>query len=428
MRTTAILVVSITSLGVAVCISGCGSDAVGLDNAEKDAFPQRERSTAVLSLEAVFDAQLTLPTYYSGDTPLREVLLRESSSGRNVTYYSLQIPLDGIISMFEASGRPDHFQLALDIGENMVAAASRDRNGDGHPEWVYRLKANKDDITLIDEPLGDDSTVDPAAARRLIKESMLHDFQGAVAIVRLARVIVTQPQLNAVYGDRALILAGFVSDHIVDKWLYTYNGLNWFLNLENWSDKASMLVRMLADLSVINDDPARRRLAETLTQQFVDTTLVYDPDSRTYTWPAIAGADTAHSNREAIFIDVCAQTGIVFTDADVKRVGNTLIRRMWNGSLADPRCTNFHDGDNAAYRDRGPWEWGLIYNGWIRTGRVKNRVQSIGQAILDLALTSPLANPTVSRSNHGKAILAMSGHLARNHTLSQVAAVPDLQF
>ena len=350
-------------------------------------------------MEVGFDQQLQTPTYYSGDTPLEQVLIEQSHSGKSYTYYGLQIQLDGIISMYEASGREDHFLLALELCENMVAAANEDRDGDGHPEW---------DATLNGSP--------PPNGR---PDLLLPDLQGSVAIVRMARLIKSDPVLQATYGSRAYALARFVDDHILTKWLYDRNHLAWFRNLPDWSDKASMIVRLLVDMHVFLGDQVRRELAEELAQQFVDTTLMYDPDTDSYVWPNIPAPDTAHTNREAMFIEVCAQAGIVFDDDDVRRVANTLVQLIWNGSLDDPQCTNFHTGADDDYNGWGPGEWGRIYNGWILTGRVSAEAQSIGQAIMDLALADPQINPTVYRSSGPQNVLPMCGHLARNLWLSQ---------
>ena len=392
-----------------VFVVGCDGDTGTLieseivdnvdDNSETpDPFPARSKSAEILALEALFDENLDLPTYYSGAQPYRDVLLDQSDSGLSYTYYNIQGPLDGIISMFESSGRQDHFELALTLCENMVAAADRDRDNDGHPEW--------------------DGSLDGTPPSDGYPDQLLPDFQGAVGIVRLARVIVSDPGLNAVYGERATSLAAFVENHIVDKWLYTRNRLTWFRDLPNWSDKASMLVRMLCDLYVVTGDEDRRDLAEEFTNQFIQTVLVYDTDLDAYTWPTVPSPDTTHTNREAFFIDTAAQTGIVFTDTDVERVGNTVTSLIWNGSLADPRCANFHTGDNSPYKNRGPWEWGLLYDGWVRSGRVHPTVQAVCQSILDLTQTDPGINPTVSRSNHNAAVVAMSGHLARDRWIN----------
>ncbi len=365
-----------------------------------NAFPALASTPEIDALQNLFLEYLNSPDYYTNGRPVREQLIIWSVTGRSHVYYSLQLPLDGIISMFEATGREDHFLLALTICENMVAAAWLDRNGDGHPEWD-----------------GSVNGVPPSDGR---PDVFLYDLQGSVCIARLARIILTSPSLNPVYGARANALLDFVENHIIDKWLITHYQNIWLEALPNWSDKASMTARILADIYAARGDTGRRTQAANLCQQFITTVLVYDDQLDSYMWPTITSADTSHTAREPMFIDTCARAGIVFNDNDLRRVGNNLVAVMWNGSFTDPRITNYHTGDNGPVpgSNRGPWEWGLIYDGWVVTGRVHPTVHAVAAAITQFAVTDPNLNPTVYRSQHSNAVIAFTGHLARNLRLN----------
>jgi hypothetical protein len=379
-------------------VDGSGGDLSGSDE-PLDPFPPRTRSAEVLAMEARFDEKLNSPSYQTDGVPFGEyILVTWSTTGQSWPYYHLQIPLDGLVAMFEATGRQDYFELALNVCENMVAAADQDRDGDGHPEWD-----------------GIRDGVPPSDGN---PDVMLYDVQASVAIARMARVILTTPRLEQHYGDRGRALADFVGEHIADKWLYTRNQLVYLRLLQNWSDRCSMMVRILVDLYAITGDADRRAVAEELAQQFVDTVLVYNDDCDCYTWPTVPAWDTEHTCREAAFIDVCAEMGIVFTDADLYRVGNTLVNRIWDGSLDDPRCTNYHTGYNGPFRDSGPWYWGRVYNGWIRAGRVHPGAQQVGEALLAATAIYPPPNPTVEHSRGSEAVMAFCGHLARNRWLN----------
>ncbi len=375
------------------------NDQIPVDE-QLDPFPPQNLSAAVLAIEAIGQAQLDDPDYYTNGQPNRDFLIAWSTTGLSATYYNLQGPLEGLIALYEATGYQRHFELALELCENMVAAANQDRNMDGHPEWDGSLNG-----------------VPPSDGK---PDVFLYDMQASVGIARLARIILTTPRLEQHYGERGQALLDFVDNHIVDKWLYGYHQLIWIRALTNWSDKASMMTRILVDIHLATGSQTHRDLAAEFATLFTNTVLVYDANFDSYSWPTIGSPDTSHTNREAMFINACAEAGIVFTDTDVNRVANNLVFKMWNGSLADPRITNFHTGDNGQVpgSNRGPWEWGLIFDGWVATGRVNDSVQAVGTAIFNLTQTNPQINPTVDRSKSNNQVLAMGGNLARNLRLN----------
>jgi hypothetical protein len=353
----------------------------------------------ILAMEALLDQTLADTAHYTEGRPYSEYLLDRSSEGLSWSYYEIQIPLDGLVSMFRASGRERHFELALTLCENMVAHADQDRDGDGHPEW--------------------DGSRDGVPPESGYPDEFMYDVLAATPIARLARIILTTPRLEQHYGDRARALADFVETHIIEKWLYTRNQILWLRNREHWPNRGSMTVRILTDLYAISGDPDHRALAEEFALQFIDTDLVYDPVDDCYIFPDVPSTDTSHSNRVVMMVEACAMNDIVFTDNDVYRLGNTLANRIWNGSLEEPACTNFHTGDNSSFRGSGPWFWGLISSGWVLPGRVHPLAQAIGEAIVDVIPVWPPPNDTILRSRDAAHVVAFCGNLSRNRALCE---------
>ena len=68
--------------------------------------------------------------------------------------------------------------------------------------------------------------------------------------------------------------------------------------------------------------------------------------------------DTAHANRFPLAVIDLYRAGIVFDREDIQGLADLLTKVIWNQSLSDPRFTNFIDGSNGPYRNRGPWNNG----------------------------------------------------------------------
>ena len=134
-------------------------------------------------LQADFDA--SLQELWQGE-PWHQALVRTSRSGNSWKYYTLQLGLDPLLTMYEATRHQPYLQFALALCQNMVGAANQDRDGDGPPEWDGRR--------------GEGPMPDPP-------DVLLQDFQGAGPIIRAARIVLTDRQLKAKYGPQATPIA-----------------------------------------------------------------------------------------------------------------------------------------------------------------------------------------------------------------------------
>ncbi len=350
-----------------------------------------EEAAQVRELIADFDRSLHRP---QRGEPWSQTIENVSRCGRSYEYYNLQLSLDPLLTMYEVTQQKDYLEFALHLCENMRAAADQDRDGDGHPEWDGSLKGER----VGNHP-----------------DTLLPDFQGAAAMARAARIILTDEQLTASYGDRARPIAEFVGRHIVDKWLIDRKQRAWFRKLDKWSDKTSILIRMQLDLYRISQDHVRREAAEELARACRAQFVQVDDARSLITWTSSA-PDTSHSNREVTCILSCHEAGLVFTRADVDLLCNTLLKNIWDGDRDQPRFRNYITGANHTPpgRSKGAFGYGQIYDGWVKLGRYNDEIQAICLTLWQQIKTRDRENPSVEANAGPHGELAMPANLAHN--------------
>jgi len=85
--------------------------------------------------------------------------------------------------------------------------------------------------------------------------------------------------------------------------------------------------------------------------------------------------DTGHGSLDIGFVLACAQSGIVFTETDLKRFANTLIEAMWNGSLDKPTVGGYVNSTKPSRQSGNLHEW-------LRLAGVEPKVQAICERII----------------------------------------------
>lgn len=374
-----------------------GSNGVGAPPADAtlpdqwEHLSRADRRTAQILKE---DFDRSLVEKYQGVVWHRE-LIRRSDSGLSREYYTLQLGLDPLLTMYEATGEERYLSFALELCENMVRAADRDRDGDGHPEW--------DAGRTTEEVAKDHGRYD----------LMLTDFQGACPMTRAARIVLSDAALSGKFGNRARRLSEFVERHILEKWLFDRHGIRNWETTDRWSDKMSFVVRMELDLYAIGGEPKHREIAEKFARMLLERFTQHDPLKDTYTWIRY-GPDTSHCNREVTMMLQCYEDGLVFDRRDLARISNTFVKLIWDGSRAAPGFRNFHDGRNVPTMGRGPFGWGQIYDGWIKLGRYDSRVQEIGLIVWDQVKAGKFHLPGAQANGGPWAAMAMPANLLNN--------------
>lgn len=70
--------------------------------------------------------------------------------------------------------------------------------------------------------------------------------------------------------------------------------------------------------------------------------------------------DTGHGSIDLAFVLACAESGIVFTQADLKRFANTFAQVMWNGSLDDPTVGGWVNRSTTSRQSGNVQDWVLL--------------------------------------------------------------------
>jgi hypothetical protein len=318
-----------------------------------------------------------------------------ADDGDGASYYNFSYVLEGTLAMYEGTGDVKYLEQVLEWAETMVSKATI-VDSKGRRNWAGIATS-------------------PYTSKKVAQQ--LEDLQGSTALARLARIILTEPALKQRYGTRADRIYKFVRDHIVGKHL-SMSGL-WFRNVaadpsRNYSDKAALLVRLLLDLNEIADNSAYVNLSRDLLsgfkqrlRSFTRGSLVWDRGGSDGTY------DTAHANRHAYMAVDAYEAGFVITRQDLDGLGNLLTEVIWDRSLTTPRFTNYIDGSNGTYRNRGPWANGLVSSGWIALGAHDPVALRVAEATL-AAVKAGIRNPSLEYMRSASGMLSLAGFVTRN--------------
>ena len=341
--------------------------------------------------------------------------------------YNLQLAMDGVLSMFEATGERAVLDMAIEYTDNVIGSAE-----------VIEGGHNESDGMLDWEVLGSDNQ--PRARRQGF---VLYDLQIGTALSRLARIIHEDPALQSDaelqhYGRE---LTNFVDEQIIFKWL---DARNLRIHFETfyatngyWSDKMTHVINICHNMNQITDDNGCVGTGRILATQFHDLLVVQDDGS--YLWDVNANLpsghqhsvpDTGHENRAATMITRLGADGFVFDETDIQHLGRTFTERIWNGrtdwesapGIRDsPWFHNYIDGTDLPYRGiahstHGPEGMnGFVYDGWIKLGQFVPRAQIAGEALLDFVRSFSWSINAIRQRNGSYAgKIALPGHLARN--------------
>ena len=336
---------------------------------------------------------------YQNNRKRYDEMAASGDTAKSSIYYTFQYVLAPTLNIFEVTGDNKYLERALAWAETMVSkAVIIDKNGNRNWSGPW-------DSPYADNPIS----------------YLLNDFQGTTELARMARIVLTDSKLKAKYGSRAQVIYEFVRNEIVEKHLWTRNGLPFFhATVTNrtraLSDKTVILMRILTDLYIVSGDSKYGDLVKEFAKGFRKRLepykggLIWD---RGLGWEGHSSVDTAHANRYPHMVIDLYKAGTVFSLDDIKGMSKLLTRVIWNQSLTDPHFNNFIDGSNGKYRGRGPWGNGLIYTGWARLGEFDPEVQKVCEAVLE-AILAGKKNPSLDYHNSTFGRLSLAGNLARN--------------
>jgi hypothetical protein len=322
-----------------------------------------------------------------------------AASNYGETYYTFQYILTGVVSAFEGTRDTKYLELAIGWAKTMIAKATIvDETGTHNWGGVW------------------DCGCTPGGEKIAYQ---LDDLQGSVELARLARVILSDVDLEPTYGADALAIREFVRADIVDKHVALRNGRPWFENdaadlATCMNDKTILLGTILAELDR-SGESGEKALLQTISSGL---TARLTPEGGALGWDigvecaddkVYYAPDTSHANRWPPAFVVFAADGLDWSDAELEGVGKLFVDVIWDGSTTAPRFANFINGSNDPYRTYGPWENGTIYAGWPRLGEVYEPVNTVVEATLR-ALDAGTSGPSLDRMNNQLGKVALAGH------------------
>jgi hypothetical protein len=342
--------------------------------------------------------------------------------------YNGAFPMDGMISLYEATLQTNYLNQALKWCETIQSRCTLPDVAAGKKNWPgtdVSHKYSSGNIAYLQEEL-----------------------QGAAPVLRACLVTLSDPLTRAVWGTRATTIYNFFRDQVVNKqWFSRTENQAWFNNyLFNTSsgstgsgvtDKHWLYVRSLIYAKSISD-------------------ILVNGDNSTYGYPQLQlnfaqglkdynGAlnqmisyngglvwargklwfynynnmDTSHANRIAAGISECYQRGVAMDLATVNGFCFMFANRIWNGSTSNPLFNNFHDGSNIPFNTGSftyaPNENSLISYGWAWLGEYDTNCFSAAASMLRF-IKNGGANISSQRNNSQYYRFQLAADLSKNVT------------
>jgi len=229
----------------------------------------------------------------------------------------------------------------------------------------------------------------------------VHEGMVLIPICRAIELVRRNGTLRAAYGERAGRLLGTVETQLIPKWNRYWRetkrgGLLVFPKDPAFNPSGATLPHnqylplgtVQITLHRITGKPVYKERATKMARFFKSCLrLVGDHYEWNY-WDAASEwdepwdkprekrpEDTGHGSLDIGFVLACAESGIVFTETDLRRFANTLLEAMWNGSLEKPTVGGYV---NSAKPSR---QSGNLHE-WVRLGKVEPKVQAICEPVI----------------------------------------------
>lgn len=341
-----------------------------------------------------------------------------AASGTGANYSTLQLVIDGTISMYEGTRETNYLNRALIWCETMISRATVfDTSGLRNWAGTWASPYSSTNIAF-----------------------QIEEFTAGMSMSRAARLVLADPDLRAVFGARATAIYNFVRDHIVNKNFVTRPSYpayaDWSQNTASpTSDKPLLALRLILDLKsmsalLANSDTATYGWATKATELAEGVKDYNGKEARFLpwqfpnaliwghgkTWQTYNDFDTDHGNRLAFAVVQGFEQGQTFTSAHVTGLSELLTKVLWDGSTGNPQVRNFMDGSNGAFGTTPAFGNGKTYDGFYLLGGYNTNVLNFSKYTA-LAVKNGVVNPTLTYQGTSYGRTAMSGHIARDVAL-----------
>ena len=278
-----------------------------------------------------------------------------SKGGNSEKYYFVAYGVDGLVAMYEATGKTGYLDRALSYIDHIVEDA---KPSSSIPTSQYK-----------DQYLGWPAQ-DLGGNEIPLYETYLWRY-----VTRLLRVIRFTPALynDPAYKSRYDKLLEFSEVNIFEKW-YTRGTSNLYRSRTHMASHCAFIA---FDLSLLTTDAARKaRYQEVYNKIDHDLRGQIKPnpiDPSAYFWSDEWGGthpqDTGHGNGVVSYIIEAHDNGNPFwTDTDIMGLRNLVVKVLWNKSSTAPAFAGFVNGT-------GSPSW--TSDGWCKLGRYDEQIQRL---------------------------------------------------
>jgi hypothetical protein len=336
-----------------------------------------------------------------------------SGSGKASSYYNLSYPFDGLLAMFEATGKAVYIEKGLGWGINMIGNQYvKDYDGDGKLDW-----ANDD---------------------RTGPGYYLHHIKGSRPLARMVRIIKTDNQLsqNPDYLNKANQIQQFLEKNIIGRPGYgSTQGVHHIIAHE---------LDVLLDLYLVTGNQAYYNRLVSASNLLKDTIFPNTNTPGAVVWGAttcseicyccyrVQGGcgdldgggyepmdqycfptDSSHANGFITFAVQAYNNGVVFTENDIRAFTFILKGVIWQRDLEYVTFADFIDGveepSDGKYGGSGVLGT-FMSDGWVKLGQYDLEVQYLMQRFIE------------SGFNNWTNKMQQYGNLARNLKLMGVVS------
>jgi hypothetical protein len=269
--------------------------------------------------------------------------LKKAGSGVSYDMYRQRYNIEGLISIYKATGDKKYINNALELSE-AYQKAGKDMDGDGYLDWKS-----------------------PTAGQKFNHSH--HEWRAAAGISDVIGAIKTDPAL-AEFNNRADNLANFVDKHVWDK-AHNVKGRNGKIQDTDNTHFIGRMGSVAVNMYKATGDPKYREYIETKGQQLKDSLKLGSDGTYNINMTTKGGefADVSHAGDTINFIVEAAKAGIVFDQTDLQRLAKTVKTKMWNGK-------GFSDMINGSSSSKYSGV-GQHQEGWVKLAEFDPDLQSI---------------------------------------------------
>ena len=285
-----------------------------------------------------------------------------SRSANSLQFYNLAYGVDGLVAMFEATGKTQYLDRVLGYVENMIGTAT---------------PASSRSASQFNDSYRGWGATDPTGDQGITKgyEYPLYECYCWRYVTRMLRVMHDNPAVygNSSYRTRYDAILAFTKTHMFDKW-YSRGTVN--LYRQN-THMASHWAYISADLWYLTGETKFRTVVDNMNlhipnysnNSFRGQMRLHASDSTAYDWSSTWGdlkghQDSNHGNGVISYIVEANMLGIEWTATDMRRFQKTLENHIWKPG-----------GGYGASVDGSGSGSGWLNDGFCKLGRYSSTIQ-----------------------------------------------------